>query len=57
MSDKGLKELSKQKVLSVGRINISRFYEECVLGKSSRIKFNIAMHKNKCTLKYIHSEL
>ncbi|KAJ4708838.1 Retrovirus-related Pol polyprotein from transposon TNT 1-94 [Melia azedarach] len=46
MSEKGLKELSKQ-----------GFCEECVMGKSCRARFNTATHRTKQTLDYIHADL
>lgn len=54
---KSLKELSKQGVLDVNKIDTLRFHEECVLGKSSRVKFNTTVHKSKSTLEYIHFDL
>ena len=34
-----------------------RFCEECVLGKSSRVKFITEVHNSKGTLDYIHADL
>lgn len=56
MSKKGLKELSKQGVLGVERIN-TLVCGKCVLGKSLSVKFRNIAHKSKGTLEYIHSHL
>ncbi|KAH9765484.1 hypothetical protein KPL70_001889 [Citrus sinensis] len=57
MSERGLRELSKQGVLGKDKIETLRFCEECVLGKSSRVKFSTGVHNSKGTLDYIHADL
>ncbi|KAH9670612.1 hypothetical protein KPL70_017043 [Citrus sinensis] len=57
MSERGLVELSKQGVLGVDKIEPLRFCEDCVLGKSSRVKFSTGIHNSKGTLDYIHADL
>ncbi|KAH9782268.1 hypothetical protein KPL71_008823 [Citrus sinensis] len=57
MSERGLRELSKQGVLGKDKIETLRFCEECVLGKSSRVKFSTRVHNLKGTLDYIHADL
>ena len=54
---KGLRELSKQGVIGSDKIETLRFCEECVLGKSSRVKFSTEVHNSKGTLDYIHADL
>ncbi|KAH9650990.1 hypothetical protein KPL70_026576 [Citrus sinensis] len=57
MSEMGLIELSKQGVLGVDKIEPLKFCEDCVLGKSSRVKFSTGIHNSKGTLDYIHADL
>ena len=57
MSEKGLRELSKQGVLENDKIETLRFCEECVLEKSLRVKFSTGVHNSKGTLDYIHVDL
>ena len=57
MCERGLRELSKQGVLGQDKIKSLSFCEECVLGKSSRVKFNTGTHVSKETLDYIHVDL
>ncbi|KAH9648835.1 hypothetical protein KPL70_025759 [Citrus sinensis] len=57
MSERGLRELSKQGVLGRDKIETLRFCEECLLGKSSRVKFSTGVHNSKGTLDYIHADL
>ena len=52
-----LRELSKQGVLGQDKIESLSFCEECVLGKSSRVKFITEVHNSKGTLDYIHADL
>ncbi|KAH9657209.1 hypothetical protein KPL70_022963 [Citrus sinensis] len=57
MSERGLRELSKQGVLGEDKIEPLEFCEECVLGKSSRVKFSTGAHVSRGTLEYIHADL
>ncbi|KAH9680944.1 hypothetical protein KPL71_026750 [Citrus sinensis] len=57
MSERGLRELSKQEVLGEDKIEPLEFCEECVLGKSSRVKFSTGAHVSRGTLEYIHADL
>ena len=57
VSENELKELEKQGALRSDKINAVGFCEKCVLEKSSRTRFKIAVHNNKGTLDYIHSNL
>ncbi|KAH9780126.1 hypothetical protein KPL71_007968 [Citrus sinensis] len=57
MSERGLRELSKQGVLGEDKIEPLEFCEECVLGKSSRVKFSTGTHVSRGTLEYIHADL
>lgn len=44
MSEKGLKELEKQRALGNDKINVLGFCEECILGNSSRTRFKLLNH-------------
>lgn len=57
MSEMGLQELSKYGVLGQDKIEALSFCKECVLGKSSRVKFSTSTHVSKGTLDYIHANL
>ncbi|KAH9781363.1 Integrase catalytic domain-containing protein [Citrus sinensis] len=57
MSEKGLKELSKQGLLGTDQISALEFCEKCVFGKATRQKFNPVKQETKNTLDYIHSDL
>lgn len=57
MSEKGLLEPDKQKLLDIKKINELKFCENCTLGKSERIKFSQAMHTTKENLNYIHADM
>ena len=57
MSERGLRELSKQGVLSKDKIESLEFSEECVLGKSLRVKFSTGAHVSRGTLDYVHADL
>ncbi|KAH9679155.1 hypothetical protein KPL71_026007 [Citrus sinensis] len=57
MSERGLIELSKHGVLGVDKIEPLKFCEDCVLGKSSRVKFSTGIHNSKRTQDYIHADL
>ncbi|KAH9724313.1 hypothetical protein KPL70_007440 [Citrus sinensis] len=57
MSERGLRELSKQGALGEDKIEPLEFCEECVLGKSSRVKFSNGAHVSRGTLEYIHADL
>ena len=57
MSEVGMSILSKQGLLNGQKIGKLDFCEHCTLGKQCRVKFNIAQHKSKSTVDYIHSNL
>lgn len=57
ISERDLKELSKQWVLGVDKIKSLSFCKEYVLGKSLRVKFNAGVYNSKGTLDYIHADL
>ncbi|KAH9763957.1 hypothetical protein KPL70_001353 [Citrus sinensis] len=57
MSERSLRELSKQGVLGEDKIEPLEFCEECVLGKSSRVKFSTGAHVSRGTLEYVHADL
>ena len=57
MSERGLRELQKQGVFGDDQIGALGFCEDCILGKSSRLRFETAAHTTKEKLEYIHSDL
>ncbi|KAH9770104.1 hypothetical protein KPL71_012259 [Citrus sinensis] len=57
MSERGLRELQKQEVFGNDHIAALGFCEDCILGKSSKLKFETAAHTTKEKLGYIHSDL
>ena len=56
MSERGLKELSKQGLLKNDKITSLQFCEKFVFGKAIRHKFNSGRHETKHTLNYVHSD-
>lgn len=57
ISERGLQELSKQKLLCGDKIESLEFCEQCVLGKSTRIKFKTGQHTTTRPFEYVHSDL
>ena len=57
VSEKGLQELGKQKLLGGDKIDSLGFCEQCVLGKAKRVKFGTETHQTTEILEYIHSDL
>ena len=57
VSERGLNELSKQGLLGNDKLGTLEFCENCIFGKSNRVKFGNAIHKTKGILDYIHSDL
>ena len=57
MSEGGLKELNKQKLLGKNSVESLEFCELCILGKAKRSKFATIVHHSKGTLEYIHSDV
>ena len=57
MSEGGLKELSKKKLLGKDSVVSPQFYEQCILGKAKRLKFVTVVHHSKGTLEYINSDV
>ena len=56
-SERGLMELSKQGLLGGDALGKIQFCENCVLGKTTRLKFRRAEHVTTRVLNYIHSNL
>ena len=50
MSEKWLKELSKQGLLGTDQISALEFCEKCVFGKATRQKFNLGKQETKNTM-------
>lgn len=57
VSERGLKEMSKQKLLGDDVVKSLDFCELCILGKARKLKFNTVVHCTKGILDYIHSDL
>ncbi|KAH9706020.1 Integrase catalytic domain-containing protein [Citrus sinensis] len=57
MSERGLRELQNQEVFGKDQMEALGFCEDCILGKSSRLRFETAAHTTKEKLGYIHSDL
>ena len=57
ISQRGIIELKKQGILRGKFSEKLYFCEECVLGKSWRLKFNTRIHRTKEPLGYIHYDL
>lgn len=57
MSEKELLELHKQKLLDIKEMNELKSCENCILGKSKRIKFSQATRTIQEKLSYIHADL
>ncbi|KAG8474501.1 hypothetical protein CXB51_031160 [Gossypium anomalum] len=55
--EKALQNLAKQGLLKGANSYKLEFYEHCVLGKQTRVKFSLAIHNTKGILDYIHSDL
>ncbi|PKU72470.1 Retrovirus-related Pol polyprotein from transposon TNT 1-94 [Dendrobium catenatum] len=57
VSQKGLEELSKQGLLRGDTVHNLEFYEECIYGRTTRVRFTPATHSSKGILDYVHSDL
>lgn len=57
ISEKGLTELSKQRLLCGDKTGELKFCDECVLGKCSKVRFKSSTTKSKAVLDYIYSDL
>lgn len=57
ISERGLKKLEKQGVLRGDKIGSIEFYEDFVLGKSTRSSFNRSIYKSNAILDYVLSDL
>ncbi|KAG8480001.1 hypothetical protein CXB51_025036 [Gossypium anomalum] len=57
MSENGMTELSKRRLLDGQGICKLNFCEHCVFGKQKRVRFTRGIHNTKGTLEYIHYDL
>ena len=57
MSEGGLNELSKQKLLGKDDVWSLQFCEHCILGKVKRVNFVTVVHHSKGILDFIHSDV
>lgn len=55
--EKAMQGLLKQNLLKGAKTCKMDFFEHCVLGKQTRVKFGTAIHQTKGTLDYIHSDV
>ena len=56
MSELGMAELMKRKLLDGCILSGKKFCEHCVFGKHKRVKFNTSIHTTKGTLDYVHAD-
>ncbi|XP_073294448.1 uncharacterized mitochondrial protein AtMg00300-like [Primulina huaijiensis] len=57
ISDRGIQELQKQGLLGNRPLRKLEFCEDCVKGKSTRVKLNNGIHVSSAPLEYVHSDL
>uniref|UniRef100_UPI00144403F4 DDE-type integrase/transposase/recombinase n=1 Tax=Acinetobacter indicus TaxID=756892 RepID=UPI00144403F4 len=57
VSDRGLKELGKQGLFGKDKLDDLEFCENCIYGKSTRVKFTRSTEVTRETLSYVHSDL
>ncbi|KAA0062924.1 retrotransposon protein, putative, Ty1-copia subclass [Cucumis melo var. makuwa] len=57
ISEKGLTELQKQRLIQAREVKRFGFCEHCIFGKSKRLKFSKGQHHSKATLGYVHGDL
>ena len=57
VSERGLQELGKQKLLCGDKVEQLPFCDHCVMGKARRVRFNTGQRWTKGTLDYVHSDL
>ena len=57
MSEAGMMELSKRKLLGSQAIEKLPFCEHCVFGKQKKVSFSSSTHTTKAILEYVHSDL
>ena len=55
--ERGLYELGKQGLLGGDENSKLDFWENCVYGKASHVKFNATKHITQGILEYLHSDL
>nr|GEX27298.1 retrovirus-related Pol polyprotein from transposon TNT 1-94 [Tanacetum cinerariifolium] len=57
ISEAGLHELEKREVLRNKGLGKLEFYENCVLGKSTRVSFGRGQHATEGLIDYVHADL
>ena len=57
VGEKALQGLMKQGLLKGAKTGKFDFCEHCVMGKQTRVKFGIAIHRTKGSLDYIHTDV
>jgi hypothetical protein len=57
MSELGMTELMKRKLLKGCTLSGKKFCEHCIFRKHKRVKFNTTVHTTKGTVDYVHVDL
>lgn len=57
VNERGLVELNKQGLLKEKLDGKLKFCEQCIIGKSWKVKFSLGMHTTKEPLAYVHFDL
>ena len=55
--EKSIQVLAKQDLLKGAKTCKLKFYEHCVLGKKTKVKFGTAIHRTKGVLDYVHTDV
>jgi len=55
--EKSMQTLAKQGLLKGTKTCKLKFYEHCVLGKNTKVKFGTAIHYTKRILDYVHIDV
>ena len=56
-SEKALQTWIRQGILKGAKTGKIKFYEHCVLGKQTRVKFGNTIHQIECILDYVHTDV
>ena len=55
--EKSMQALVKQDLLKGAKTCKLEFFEHCVLGKKTKVKFDTAIHRTKGILDYVHTDV
>ena len=53
MSERGMAELSRRGLLGSRKTGSLQFYEHCVFGKQTRLRFSRSVHTTRAILDYV----